>query len=85
MIALTPQQQLFLKYAIESQADIDFALRGANDNQLYTVENVDVNFLLERFSIEIPPGFNYSVDIPASDATPTPNAPTPEATGPDNE
>lgn len=85
LVALTPQQQLFLKYAVESRADIDFALRGANDNQLYTVQNVDVNFILERFNIEVPPGFNYSVDIPVSDATPTPNAPAEETTGPDNE
>lgn len=87
LLALTPQQQLFLKYAIESQADIDFALRGANDNQLYTVENVDINFLLERFNIEIPPGFNYSVDIPFSAATPTPNALSPAedtSSNPDN-
>ncbi len=81
LLALTPQQQLFLKYAIESQANIDLALRRANDNQLYTVENVDVNFLLERFNIEVPPGFNYSVDSPVSAATPTPNAAPAEDTG----
>lgn len=74
LVALTPQQQLFLKYAVESQANIDFALRGANDTQLYTVENVDINFLLERFDIQIPPGFNYSVDQPFPNETPTPNA-----------
>jgi Flp pilus assembly protein CpaB len=86
LVALTPQQQLFLKYAIESPVDIDFALRGANDNQLYTVENVDVNLLIERFNIEIPPGFNYSVDNPLPDETPTPNAQAAEeATGPENE
>lgn len=73
LVALTPQQQLFLKYAVESQANIDFALRGANDTQLYTVENVDINFLLERFDIQIPPGFNYSVDLPFPNVTPTPN------------
>ncbi|MEJ2750226.1 MAG: hypothetical protein P8183_20310 [Anaerolineae bacterium] len=74
LVALTPQQQLFLKYAVESQANIDFALRGANDTQLYSVENVDINLLLERFDIQIPPGFNYSVDLPFPNATPTPNA-----------
>ncbi len=72
LIALSPQQQLFLKYAVESNADIDFALRGASDNQLYTVENVDINFLLERFNIEVPPGFNYSVDVPIAKPTSTP-------------
>jgi hypothetical protein len=86
LVALTPQQQLFLKYAVESPVDIDFALRGANDNQLYTVENVDINLLIERFNIEIPPGFNYSVDNPLPDETPTPNAQAAEeATGPENE
>jgi hypothetical protein len=78
VVALSPQQQLFLKYAIESPVDIDFALRGDNDNQLYTVQNVDINFLLERFNIEVPPGFDYSVDNPISEATPTPNAQTDE-------
>ena len=86
LVALTPQQQLFLKYAVESPVDLDFALRGVNDNQLYTVENVDVNLLLERFNIEVPPGFNYSVDSPLPDETPTPNAQAAdEATGPENE
>ena len=85
VVALTPQQQLFLKYAIESPVNIDFALRGANDNQLYTVQNVDVNFLLERFNIEIPPGFNYSVDIPTPNETPTPNAQPSESSGSQNE
>jgi hypothetical protein len=78
VVALSPQQQLFLKYAIESPVDIDFALRGDNDNQLYTVQNVDINFLVERFNIEVPPGFDYSVDNPISEATPTPNAQTDE-------
>jgi Flp pilus assembly protein CpaB len=86
LVALTPQQQLFLKYAIESNANIDFALRGANDNQLYTVQNVDINLLLERFNIEIPPGYNYSVDSLTTEATPTPEAQAADApSGPENE
>jgi hypothetical protein len=62
VLALQPQQMLFLKYAIESNADIDLALRGVNDGQLYEVENVDMNLFLERFRFEVPPNFNYSVD-----------------------
>jgi Flp pilus assembly protein CpaB len=87
LVALTPQQQLFLKYAVESNANIDFALRGANDNQLYTVQNVDINLLLERFNIEIPPGFNYSVDSLTTEVTPTPDAQGADAaqSGPENE
>ena len=49
VVALSPQQQLFLKYAIESNADIDLALRGVNDGQLYPVQNVDIEYLLESF------------------------------------
>ncbi|MCB9420931.1 MAG: hypothetical protein H6667_14080 [Ardenticatenaceae bacterium] len=87
LVALTPQQQLFLKYAVESNANIDFALRGANDNQLYTVQNVDINLLLERFNIEIPPNFNYSVDSLTTDVTPTPEAQAADTapSGPENE
>lgn len=61
-VALQPQQQLLIRYAIEVGGDIDLALRGINDGQLYSVENVDLNFLLERFNIEMPPNYGYSVD-----------------------
>jgi hypothetical protein len=72
LVALNPQQQLLLKYAVEARADIDFALRGLNDGQLYSVENVDFNYLLQRFNIEIPPDFNYTVDVPGAPVTVTP-------------
>lgn len=61
LIALPPQQQVFLKYAIESDSSVDFALRGEGDGQLYTVENVSLEYILDRFNIEIPPNFNYVV------------------------
>lgn len=61
LIALPPQQLLFLKYGIETSADIDFAIRAANDGQLYTVQNVDLAYLLTQFDIEIPPNFNYTI------------------------
>lgn len=62
LIALPPQQQVFLKYAVETQSIIDFALRGDNDNQFYPVENVNLDYVLERFNVEIPPNFTYVVD-----------------------
>jgi Flp pilus assembly protein CpaB len=61
LVALPPQQLLFLKYAVETSADIDFALRAANDGQLYTVQNVDINYLLTQFDIQVPPNFNYTI------------------------
>jgi Flp pilus assembly protein CpaB len=74
VVALSPQQQLFVKYAIESHADIDFALRGPNDTQLYTIENIDLDFILQRFGINVPENLGFSVDIPSPDTTPTPGA-----------
>ncbi len=62
VVALSPQQQLFLKHAIEVGADIDFALRGSSDNQLFEVDQVDFQFLLDFFDIEIPPNFDFTID-----------------------
>lgn len=59
LIALPPQQQLFLKYAVETNSIIDFALRGVNDGELYPVENVTLDYIVQRFSVEIPPNFTY--------------------------
>lgn len=72
VVALQPQQQLLLRYALEVGADVDFALRGINDGQLYPVQNVDLNFLLQRFNIEIPPNFGYTLDTQYYRITPTP-------------
>jgi pilus assembly protein CpaB len=61
LLALPPQQQLFLKYALEVNADIDYALRGVNDPQLYAIEGVDFNYLLRQFDITIPPNTEYTI------------------------
>jgi Flp pilus assembly protein CpaB len=76
LVALSPQQQLLLKYAVESQARISFALRGANDSQLYAVENVDINYFLRRFGIEEPENYTFSVDNIIITVTPTDNGVT---------
>ena len=76
LLALQPQQQLLLKYALEVDAQIHFALRGVNDTQLYTVDNVDLEFLLERFNVEVPPNFGYPLETAPNATT---EAPTPEA------
>ena len=88
VVALSPQQQLFLKYAVESSADIDFALRGVNDGQLYEVENIDLLSFMERYNIEVPPNSNFTLDVTrmpseegSSDATNPTNATTPSPGG----
>lgn len=90
VVALLPQQQLFLKHALEVGATVDYALRSANDNQLFAVDNVDLQFLLDYFNIEVPPNFDFTIDVGGSsgdsgggaseesDATPAPTESVPE-------
>lgn len=79
LIALPPQQQVFLKYAVETNSLIDFALRGEGDGQLYAVENVSLEYVLDRFNIDIPPNFTYIVDTDNSTFAPIATVvPTPE-------
>jgi Flp pilus assembly protein CpaB len=61
LIALPPQQQLFLKYAVEADGDIDFALRSIGDGQLYTVQQVDLTYLLQQFGINVPPNAVFAI------------------------
>jgi Flp pilus assembly protein CpaB len=82
LVALPPQQQLFLKFAVEVSADIDFALRGVNDVELYTVEQVDLPWLLGQFGIQVPPNMEYTPgrfdDTPPSPLGGPPAQPEPE-------
>jgi hypothetical protein len=61
LVALPPQQQLFLKYAVETIADIDFALRSTADGQLYSVQQVDATYLIEQFGIQVPPNSEFAI------------------------
>jgi hypothetical protein len=72
VVALQPQQQLLLRYAVGVNAQVFFALRGVNDGQLYSVENMTLDFLLERFNVEVPPNLGYSVETLVREVTPTP-------------
>ncbi|MAT99199.1 MAG: hypothetical protein CL608_18820 [Anaerolineaceae bacterium] len=72
VVALQPQQQLLLRYAIDVNAQVFFALRGVNDGQLYSVENMTLDFLLERFNVEVPPNLGYTVETLIQEVTPTP-------------
>jgi Flp pilus assembly protein CpaB len=92
LIALPPQQQLFLKYAVESNSIVDFALRGVNDGELYPVDNVTFEYIIQRFNVDIPPNFTYIINtgedmfqqIPAGATNPeliVTITPTPEQIG----
>ncbi|MCA9953306.1 MAG: hypothetical protein H6657_07105 [Ardenticatenaceae bacterium] len=79
VVALQPQQQLLLRYAVGVNAQVFLALRGVNDGQLYSVENMTLDFLLERFNVEIPPNLGYSVETIVRQVTPTPTGQAEEA------
>lgn len=79
LLALLPQQQLLLKYAVESNANITFALRGINDAQLYTIENVDFNYIQQRFNIRIPDNFEFTTEFIEVTPTPVVDPEVPEA------
>lgn len=73
VLALQPQQQLLLRYAVDVNAQLYFALRGINDGQLYSVENMTLDFLLDRFNVEIPPNLGFTVEnTDIRQVTPTP-------------
>ncbi|HZD11874.1 MAG TPA: SAF domain-containing protein [Candidatus Binatia bacterium] len=74
LLALSPQQQLLLKYAVESGADIDYALRSVDNTEIFGVDNVDINYLLQRFNIEVPVDFDFTVEPVLVTVTPTPAA-----------
>jgi len=82
LLSLSPQQQLLLKYAVESYADIDYALRQPNNGQLYTIDAVDLDYMLQRFNIELPSTYNYSIDSPLPTPVP-PEDSTDTSTGDD--
>ena len=82
LLALLPQDQLLLKYAVEADGDVDFALRGVNDGQLYTIENVDFNYIKERFNFIIPANYDYTVEFIEVTPTPVPVQTTEETAPP---
>jgi hypothetical protein len=61
-----------LRYALGVNADVDFALRGPGDTQLYDVQNVDLPYLLQRFNIEPPVDFGFSAETIRVTVTPAP-------------
>lgn len=76
LLAMTPQQQLVLKYAVEEAADIDFGLRPPNDTQVYSADTIDLASFLQRFGIERPIDYGFTTNPVL--VTVTPASPAPE-------
>jgi len=66
-LIVTPQDAMVLKYAEEIGASIDLILRSAQDRDKGTVttESVTLQYVFDRFSIELPPKLPYGITPPA--------------------
>ncbi|MFQ6099719.1 MAG: Flp pilus assembly protein CpaB [Anaerolineae bacterium] len=63
-LIVTPQDAMVLKYAEETGASMDLVLRSAGDRDkgLVTTESVTLQYIFDRFSIELPPKLPYGVE-----------------------
>jgi Flp pilus assembly protein CpaB len=59
-LAVNPQDALVLKWLRESNASIDMVMRSAIDEDLYNPESVTLQYMLDRFSISVPPKLPHS-------------------------
>ncbi len=60
-LMLTPQDALVLKLAREYGASIDLAVRAQGDGQIFTTQQVTLDYILARFGIVIPPKQPYGL------------------------
>jgi pilus assembly protein CpaB len=55
-VVVSPQDALVLKWALETNASIDLAMRSAVDQDVYSQpEAVTLQYMLDRFQISVPP------------------------------
>jgi Flp pilus assembly protein CpaB len=65
LLAMPPQQQLILRYALDSNAPVMVGLRGVNDGQLYSADSLNLeDILLQYFNFTLPPTANYTLYYP---------------------
>jgi pilus assembly protein CpaB len=64
-VEITPQDALVLKLAREQGASIDLAVRAQDDTQVFTTQQVTLDYLLARFGISLPTKQPYSIDFVA--------------------
>jgi len=54
ILAIDPQDAVVLKYAVDIQAPIDLALRGADNQTVFEVDAVTINTISERYNFSAP-------------------------------
>jgi Flp pilus assembly protein CpaB len=60
-VMVNQQDALVIKYARESGASIDLALRSSGDHDVITTEPVTLDYMLARFGIVVPPKRPYTL------------------------
>jgi len=61
-LELDPQDALVLKYARETGAQMDMALRSARDvESRFSTEAVTLQYIFERFKVAVPPKLDYGI------------------------
>ncbi|HUX76931.1 MAG TPA: Flp pilus assembly protein CpaB [Anaerolineae bacterium] len=63
-LIVTPQDAMVLKYAGEIGASIDLVLRSSADTGQITTDSVTLQYIFERFEIELPPKLPYGLTPP---------------------
>ena len=61
-LMVTPQDALVLKLAREYGASIDLAVRAEDDHQLFTTQQVTMDYILARFAISQPAKQPYGIE-----------------------
>jgi len=61
ILIVDPQDALVLKSLIEIQADVDLLLRAAGDNDIVVTDPVSLEYIMSRYSIELPAKLPYMV------------------------
>jgi Flp pilus assembly protein CpaB len=56
LLTVPPQDALVLKYAIDAGGTLSFALRAPDNDRTYEVEPVDVDYVINRYTIPIEVG-----------------------------
>jgi pilus assembly protein CpaB len=70
-LGITPQDAVVLKYLEELGVSIDFVVRSASDaGDIYTTEAVTLDYVFERYSMEVPPKLPYGSEPPIYDLYP---------------
>jgi Flp pilus assembly protein CpaB len=64
-LGVTPQDALTLKYLGEIEASIDLVVRSSADaGDVYTTEAITLDYIFERYAIDVPPKLPYGLSNP---------------------